>query len=141
MRHLGTTCIAFLTLLIATFTACLPVKTATIQFSGKYGEADVSQIEGIVERLGFSRIEVESISGGRRARAEHDGEMVSGFETPFGTADAGFGVSILWKMTDGSIRVIFAERNTRFSDRGIALKDKLVEELRTLYGNQVSIQL
>ena len=131
----------WLCLVAAVLAACVPVTTATIRFSGTYAESDVTKIEEIVERLGFSRLWVEPRSGGRYARTDRDGDVMSGFETRIGTPDAGFGISIQWKPTDGSLRVIFAERNTRFSDRGMVLMNKLVDELREAYGGQVSIEM
>ena len=120
--------------------ACIPIVTATIRLEGSHGEAEIDRIESIVERLGFVRIWAEPVSGGRYARTKRDDELASEFETPLGTVDTGFGISIRWKKTDGSLRVIFAERNTRFSDRGTTLKEKLIDEVRALYGDKVSVQ-
>ena len=125
MRHLARARVALVCLLTTILVACLPVTAATIRFGGKYGEPDLLKVEAVVETLGFSRIWVESASGGRYPRTEHQGEVMSGFETPIGTANAGFGISIHWKPADGSLWLIFAERNTRFSDRGLALMHQI----------------
>lgn len=139
MRHLGKEWRPWLSLIVITIAACIPGTTATIQLGTGYGEADMGRVEKIIDQLGFTRIFVQPINGGRYPRTKHDGELVSGFETQSGATDAGFGASVHLRISDGNLRVVFAERNTRFSDRGMYLKEKLIYELRAIYGDKVSV--
>jgi hypothetical protein len=50
-----------------------------------------------------------------------------------------FGVAVVWNRSDGAIEVIFAERNTEFSDEGTRLLRNLIEELRKMYGDRTVV--
>jgi hypothetical protein len=73
---------------------------------------------------------------GRAPRFEYEGWVISSFEV---TGPQVFGASIAWSRANGAIEVIFAERNTEFSDEGKLLLRKLVEQLLEMYGDRVVI--
>ena len=115
-------------------TGCLPVTTAKIQLGAGYNAAEMDRAEAIVERLGFSRIMFEPRGEKALPRAKYPDEWVSNFEL-----NKAFGVSVSFSMKDGSLTVGFAERNTRFSAEGEELLRTLTAEMRSTYGDKVSI--
>jgi len=115
---------------------CLPSTTATMLVSKTAERPQMLEAERIVESLGFCRLVVEPASGESSPRLSRAGTTVAGFQS---CSSLAFGVSVSLLERTTELRVVFAERNSRFSPEGERLLQSVLAALRARFGEQVTL--
>jgi hypothetical protein len=122
--------------LASLMTACLPVASASFDLGKGHSFADMERAEAVAEKLGFKRRTLV-INKLERIRGVNEEKYYSRFYVP--GFDMVFGIGVDLYKNDGRLEVWFTENtdDDNFSTKGEHILQKLDQELREEFGNQV----
>jgi hypothetical protein len=117
--------------------ACLPASKVTIELGKEYQRTDLDKLDALIEDFGYRRLWLEGENNQRMRHLEYEGIVVSQFQCQ---CPKRIGISVSWQTDDGSLSVIFVERNVELSVEAKEMLQRLIERLRDIYGEAVKVQ-